>query len=107
MAMPPSFRRDRSASWFPTQWEVRPTFWGDWWQIFWPRTSSKRPLSRTNPAPKGGIGAEAVARGDAEGYSLLVVSGSMLVLNPMLYKKLSYEPVRDFRVLALITEVPV
>jgi len=59
------------------------------------------------PGAQGAIGAEAVARGDAEGYSLLVVSGSMLVLNPMLYKKLSYDPVRDFRVLALITEVPV
>jgi len=59
------------------------------------------------PGAQGAIGAEAVARGDAEGYSLLVVSGSMLVLNPMLYKKLSYDPVRDFRILALITEVPV
>jgi tripartite-type tricarboxylate transporter receptor subunit TctC len=59
------------------------------------------------PGAQGAIGAEAVARGDAEGYSLLIVSGSMLVLNPMLYKKLSYDPVRDFRVLALITEVPV
>ena len=37
----------------------------------------------------------------------MVVSGSILVLNPMLYKNLSYDPVRDFRVLALITEAPV
>jgi len=59
------------------------------------------------PGAQGAIGAEAVARGDAEGYSLLVVSGSILVLNPMLYKNLSYDPVRDFRVLALITEAPV
>ena len=56
---------------------------------------------------QGAIGAESVARGDADGYTLLVVSGSMLVQNPMLYKKLSYNPDRDFRVLALITEVPV
>jgi tripartite-type tricarboxylate transporter receptor subunit TctC len=59
------------------------------------------------PGAQGAIGAEAVARGDADGYSLLVVSGSMLVLNPMLYKKLSYDPARDFQVLALITQVPV
>src|SRR5579864_5753007 len=39
---------------------------------------------------QGAIGAEAVARGDADGYTLLVVSGSMFVLNPMLYKKLAY-----------------
>ncbi len=55
----------------------------------------------------GAIGAETVARTEADGYTLLVVAGSMIVLNPLLYKKLSYDPVRDFRVLALITEVPV
>ena len=55
----------------------------------------------------GAIGAETVARAEADGYTLLVVAGSMIVLNPLLYKKLSYDPVRDFRVLALITEVPV
>jgi tripartite-type tricarboxylate transporter receptor subunit TctC len=55
----------------------------------------------------GAIGAEAVARAEADGYTLLVVAGSMIVLNPLLYKKLSYDPARDFRMLALITEVPV
>jgi tripartite-type tricarboxylate transporter receptor subunit TctC len=59
------------------------------------------------PGAQGAIGAETVARTEADGYTLLVVAGSMLVQNPMLYKKLSYDPVRDFRVLALITEVPV
>jgi tripartite-type tricarboxylate transporter receptor subunit TctC len=59
------------------------------------------------PGAQGAIGAEAVARTDADGYSLLVVAGSMIVLNPLLYKKLSYDPARDFRMLALITEVPV
>ena len=29
------------------------------------------------------------------------------MLNPLLYKKLSYDPVKDFRMLALVTEVPV
>jgi tripartite-type tricarboxylate transporter receptor subunit TctC len=55
---------------------------------------------------QGAIGAEAVARGDADGYTLLVVSGSMFVLNPMLYKKLAYDPDRDFRTLAVVTEDP-
>jgi len=59
------------------------------------------------PGAQGAIGAETVARADADGYTLLVVAGSMIVLNPLLYKKLSYDPVRDFRMLALITEVPV
>jgi tripartite-type tricarboxylate transporter receptor subunit TctC len=59
------------------------------------------------PGAQGAIGAETVARADADGYTLLVVAGSMIVQNPLLYKKLSYDPVTDFRVLALITEVPV
>jgi tripartite-type tricarboxylate transporter receptor subunit TctC len=55
---------------------------------------------------QGAIGSEAVARGDADGYTLLVVSGSMFTLNPMLYKKLAYDPDRDFRTLAVVTEDP-
>jgi tripartite-type tricarboxylate transporter receptor subunit TctC len=58
------------------------------------------------PGAQGAIGAEAVARSDADGYTLLVVSGSMFTLNPMLYKKLAYDPDRDFRTLAIVTEDP-
>jgi tripartite-type tricarboxylate transporter receptor subunit TctC len=56
---------------------------------------------------QGAIGAEAVARSEPDGYTLFVTAGSILVLNPMLYKKLSYDPVRDFRMLAIITDAPV
>ena len=56
---------------------------------------------------QGAIGAEMVAHAASDGYTLLATSGSVIVLNPLLYKKLSYDPVRDFRMLALVTEVPV
>jgi tripartite-type tricarboxylate transporter receptor subunit TctC len=56
---------------------------------------------------QGAIGAEMVARADPDGYTVLATSGSVIVLNPLLYKKLSYDPVKDFRMLALVTEVPV
>jgi tripartite-type tricarboxylate transporter receptor subunit TctC len=56
---------------------------------------------------QGAIGAEMVARAAPDGYTLLATSGSVIVLNPLLYKKLSYDPVKDFRMLALVTEVPV
>jgi tripartite-type tricarboxylate transporter receptor subunit TctC len=59
------------------------------------------------PGAQGAIGAETVARSEADGYTILVVAASMIVLNPLLYKKLSYDPAKDFRMLALITEVPV
>src|SRR6185312_3461353 len=63
-------------------------------------------IVENKPGAQGAIGAEAVARSDADGYTLLVVSGSMFVLNPMLYKKLAYVPDRDFRTLAIVTEDP-
>src|SRR5450631_2516561 len=56
---------------------------------------------------QGAIGAEMVAHSEPDGYTLLGTSGSVLILNPLLYKKLSYDPVKDFRMLALVTEVPV
>src|SRR3978361_535550 len=56
---------------------------------------------------QGAIGAEAVARSELDGYTLFVTAASIIVLNPMLYKKLSYDPVRDFRMLALVTDLPV
>ena len=59
------------------------------------------------PGAQGAIGAEMVARADPDGYTLLVAAGSMIVLNPLLYKKLSYDPARDFRMLALVTDFPV
>ena len=56
---------------------------------------------------QGAIGAETVARSEPDGYTLLVTAASIFVLNPMLYKKLSYDPVKDFRMLALVTDLPV
>ena len=58
------------------------------------------------PGAQGAIGAEMVARAEPDGYTLLVTAGSIIVLNPLLYKKLSYDPVRDFRMLSLITDLP-
>ena len=68
----------------------------------------KQPVVIENKAgAQGAIGAEAVARSEPDGYTLLFTAASLFVLNPMLYKKLPYDPVRDFRMLALITDLPV
>ena len=56
---------------------------------------------------QGAIGAEMVAHSEPDGYTLLGTSGSVIILNPLLYKKLSYDPAKDLRMLALVTEVPV
>src|SRR5438552_9610357 len=68
----------------------------------------KQPVIVENKAgAQGAIGAEAVARAEPDGYTLFVAAASIIVLNPMLYKKLPYDPVRDFRMLALVTDLPV
>ena len=56
---------------------------------------------------QGAIAADMVAHAEPDGYTLLGTSGSVIILNPLLYKKLSYDPVKDLRMLALVTEVPV
>jgi tripartite-type tricarboxylate transporter receptor subunit TctC len=67
----------------------------------------KQPVIVENKAgAQGAIGAEIVARSEPDGYTLFVTAASIIVLNPMLYKKLPYDP-RDLRVLALMTDLPV
>jgi tripartite-type tricarboxylate transporter receptor subunit TctC len=56
---------------------------------------------------QGAIAAEMVAHAEPDGYMMFGTSGSVIVLNPLLYKKLPYDPARDFRMLALVTDVPV
>ena len=43
----------------------------------------------------GNIGTSAVAKAEPDGYTLLVTSNA-LVVNPSLYKRVQYDPVRDF-----------
>jgi tripartite-type tricarboxylate transporter receptor subunit TctC len=64
-------------------------------------------IVENKPGAQGAIGAEAVARAEPDGYTLFVAAASIIVLNPMLYKKLSYDPAKDFRMLALVTDLPV
>jgi tripartite-type tricarboxylate transporter receptor subunit TctC len=64
-------------------------------------------IVENKPGAQAAIVAEAVARAEPDGYTLFVAAGSIIVLNPMLYKKLSYDPVKDFRMLALVTDLPV
>jgi len=55
---------------------------------------------------QGAIGAELVAHADPDGYTVLFTASSVLELNPMLYKKLSYDPDRELQVIAVVTDVP-
>jgi len=51
------------------------------------------------------IGIESVARAPADGYTVLVVA-STLALNSVLYKKVPYDPVRDFAPITIAATAP-
>jgi len=55
----------------------------------------------------GSIGAEAVARSNPDGQTLLVGTVGTQAINSALYPKLPYDPVRDFTPLALVATAPV
>ena len=53
----------------------------------------------------GAVGASQVARAKADGYTMLMISGSMFTVNPYLYKKLPYS-ISDFRAVSAVTAGP-
>lgn len=58
------------------------------------------------PGAGSGIGAGAVARSAPDGNTLLVATSTTLAINPWLYKKLAYDPAKDFAPISLIGAVP-
>ena len=54
----------------------------------------------------GNIATEAVAKSDPDGYMLLLCNAPVLAINPPLYGKGGFDPVRDFAPVATIAEVP-
>ena len=65
-----------------------------------------QPITVDNrPGAGGALGADAVARSPADGYTVLLGASSTHVLNPLLYK-LGYDPVKDFAPIGLIASTP-
>jgi tripartite-type tricarboxylate transporter receptor subunit TctC len=60
--------------------------------------------NRTGAA--GIIGCEAVARSAPDGYTLLMGTTGTHTTNPVVYRKLPYDPVRDFAPISLVAELP-
>jgi tripartite-type tricarboxylate transporter receptor subunit TctC len=48
------------------------------------------------PGANGGIGTDIVAKAQPDGYTLLMGNSGPLTINPVLYKKVPYDPIRDF-----------
>ena len=58
------------------------------------------------PGAGGNIGTQAAARAKPDGYTLIVTISSSQAINPALYKKVPFDPVKDFAPVTLLGSVP-
>jgi tripartite-type tricarboxylate transporter receptor subunit TctC len=58
------------------------------------------------PGAGGNIGVELIAKGPADGYSLVMSAIATLAINPSLYPSLPYDPLKDLRHVTLLVQVP-
>lgn len=58
------------------------------------------------PGANAMIGAEAVARAPADGYTLLQATAETHAINPHIYKKISYDALKDFTAVGAIGSFP-
>jgi tripartite-type tricarboxylate transporter receptor subunit TctC len=58
------------------------------------------------PGANGVVGTDAVAKAAPDGYTVLLVDRGALGINPSLYAKLPYDPLKDFSYIGIATEGP-
>jgi tripartite-type tricarboxylate transporter receptor subunit TctC len=58
------------------------------------------------PGAGGNIGVDTVAKSQPDGYSIVIGQTSNLAVNPTLYRKLPYNPVKDLAPISLVASSP-
>ncbi|VTU37411.1 Argininosuccinate lyase [Variovorax sp. PBS-H4] len=58
------------------------------------------------PGAAGMLGTDVVAKAPGDGYTILLTNGSPIVLSPLLYSKMAYDPRRDFAAVARVSQAP-
>jgi tripartite-type tricarboxylate transporter receptor subunit TctC len=58
------------------------------------------------PGANGLVGCDAVAKSAPDGYTVLETDRGALGINPSLYKKIPYDPTRDFEYIGIVTSAP-
>ncbi len=63
-------------------------------------------IVETRSGASGNIGTEAIARATPDGYTIGTISMHNIVINPMLFKTLPYDPERDFAWISAMWDLP-
>ncbi len=58
------------------------------------------------PGANGLVGADAVAKAAPDGYTMLLTDRGALGINPSLYRKIPYDPLKDFAYVGIVTMAP-
>ena len=58
------------------------------------------------PGAGGNIGAEQVARSQPDGYTLLMIDVGTLTISPSVFRKLGYDPIKDFAPVTMVAFSP-
>ncbi len=72
----------------------------------WQKTLGVNILVENRPGFGGNIGADYVAKSEADGYTLLISTVGIHAINGALYEKLSYDPSRDFAPISFLASTP-
>ena len=62
-------------------------------------------VPENRPGAGGNVGTEYGAKQPADGYTIVLASPS-LSISPSLYKKLAYDPIKDFTSISLVAQIP-
>ncbi len=72
----------------------------------WEQRFGKSFVVENRPGAGQQIGVNAVAKAAPDGYTLLMATSSAMGVNPTLYKKIAYDPVKDFQPIAIMAHLP-
>src|SRR5215468_6001669 len=63
-------------------------------------------IVENKPGAQSIIAADLVAKAPPDGYTLLVAASGVMTINPAVYSKLPYSPLKDFVPISLLAEFP-
>ena len=63
-------------------------------------------IVENRPGAGGNVGADAVARADADGHTLLMSSAGTLTINEFLYEKMAFDPRSAFAPVSIVADMP-